>query len=189
MTHTQTSNSLYPGMLCKGVEFFAVEGEMKFIKDGHVLPLNQLPFAIIQLGNEEIESHPEVAKALQEWHPNSKFNQLQQFLQCRYGGLDFSADMENNQFKEGDYWNCPSRKTCPFNGIICKAPKVNNQELTALEIDLMILKSTNKINQVIADELNLALGSFHKASKILYQKLGVQTRQEITVKAHELNLI
>jgi DNA-binding CsgD family transcriptional regulator len=189
MTHSQTNNALYPGMIDNKVEFFAVEGGMKFIKDSEVQCTTKMPYSLIQLGYEEIAKEPEVEKALQEWHPNSKFNQLQQFLKCRYGGLDFSADMENNQFKEGDYWNCPSRKTCPFNGIICKAPKVNGHELTVLEIDLMILKSTNKTNQVIADELNLAFGSFHKASKILYQKLGVQTRQEITVKAHELNLI
>lgn len=189
MTQTQQNSTLYPGMLDNKVEYFAVQGEMKFMQNSQVQCTTKLPYAIVQLGYEEIEKEPEVNEALKQMQPGSKFNQLQQFLKCRYGGLDFSADMENNQFKEGDYWDCPSRKTCPFNGLICKSPKVNNQELTPLEIKLMKLKSTPKTNEVIAEELNLPFGSFHKASKILHQKLQVQTRQEVALKAKQLNLI
>ena len=189
MSLTKQTPSLYPGMLCNGVEFFAVESEMKFIANGSVQSLTNLPFPIVQLGNEEIEKDPEVEKALLEWHPKSSFSRLKQFLQCRYGGLDHSADLEDNQFKDGDYFHCKKRSTCKYNGIICLQPKYNGQSLTSLEISLMQKLSTNLTNEVIAEQLSLAYGSFHKYKQILYEKLGVQTKPEIALIAKSLNLI
>ena len=121
---------------------------------------------------------------------NSVFDQQNQFLKCRYGGLDFSADIKDNHFQEGDYWDCPKRATCAFNGIICKAPTYNGQKLSPIDIKLMKLLSTNATNEVIADALNLALGTFHKLKKALYVKLNnIQTKQELALIAKSLNLI
>jgi len=192
MTLTNTNQpTLYPGMNCKGVEFFAVENEMKFIADAEIKCITKLPFGIIQLANEEIDRHPEVSEALQEWFPTSKFARVYQFLQCRYGGLDHTADFENNQFKDGDYFHCPKRATCKFNGILCKAPQYNGASLTAMDIQLMIHLSGNLTNETIADLLHIPFGSFHKYKQALYKKLGpnMQTKQEVALIAKSLNLI
>lgn len=190
MTLTNPQPTLYPGMLDKGIEFFAVESEMKFIANGKIKCTTKLPDSILQQIAQEISKNKEVEAALIEWHPNSKFDQQNQFLKCRFGGLDVSADMENNQFKEGDYWDCPNRANCKFNGLICKAPTVNGQELTPLEINLMKMLATTLTNETIAIELNLPFGSFHKHKQALYAKLGnIQTKQENALIAKSLNII
>lgn len=190
MTLINNAPSLYAGMNCSGIELFAVESEMKFIADKKVQSILNLPYGIRQLTQEEINKDEAVKHALQEMHPNSVFDQQNQFLQCRYGGLDFSADIKNNQFQEGDYWDCPKRATCAFNGIICKAPTYKGQKLSPIDIKLMKLLSTNATNEVIADALNLALGTFHKLKKALYAKLdNIQTKQELALIAKSLNLI
>jgi hypothetical protein len=44
-------------------------------------------------------------------------------------------------------------------------------------------------NEVIAKEMHLPMGSFHKAKKFLYEKLCVQTKQEVVRIGILLNLI
>lgn len=195
MTLTNQKNTFYPGMINSGVEFFLLEEEMKFISEGEIKSTRKLPFAIIQLTNEEIKKDVEAEAALNEWHPDSEFKRQNQFLKCRFGGLDFSADIENNEFKDGDYWDCPSRFTCKYNGILCKLPKYNGVELNELDIELMKLLSTTLTNETIASKLKLAFGSFHKHKQSLYAKLGesqnnpIQTKQELALIAKSLNLI
>jgi hypothetical protein len=48
------------------------------------------------------------------------------------------------------------------------------------EIKLMQLSSTELTNDVIAEEMNMPLGTFHKAKAQLHQILGIQTKQGIT---------
>jgi len=189
MTLTNQNNFLYPGMVGKNLEFFDYNSEMKFIFNGEVKNTSQLPFTFIQLTEEEIKKHPEVEEALKEWHPNSKIERLHQFLKCRYGGLDFAPDIENNEFKDGDYFHCEKRAICKYNGIICKAPKYQGKALSVMDIKLIKLTSTALTNEAIAIDLEIPLGSFHKAKQALYKKLAVQTKQEVALIAKSLNLI
>lgn len=189
MTLTKQQSTVYPGMLCSGIEFFAVESGMKFISEGKVQSFSEIPSGIAMILNEEIESTSEVKSALLEWHPNSNFQRMLQFAKCRFGGLDFSADIENNQLKDGDYWDCPNRSVCKYSGVLCKQPKYNGFELSTIEIKLMKLTSTTQTNETIASNLDLALGSFHKIKQALYSKLGVQTKQEVALIAKSLNII
>ena len=191
MIQTKKQPNVYPGMLNSSVEFFAVESEMKFMTNSQVKCISQMPQDLKELCDAEIEKDAEVSVALLKWHPASKSKRRKQFLICRYGGLDFSADIDNNQFLKGDYWDCPSRGTCPFNGVICQDPRYNNVSLMPIDVSLMKALSTNLTNEAIADQLNLALGSFHKYKKQLYAKLGVhvQTKQDVALIAKSLNLI
>lgn len=186
----QHEPNLYAGMNDSNVEFFTVEGEAKVIANRKIKDFTETPFAIIQILSEAIEKEKPLKMALLDWHPNSRYKRIEQLVKCRFGGLDFQADIKNNTLQEGDYWKCPNRATCSNNGIVCKAPKYNNVELSPLDVSLMELLSTNLTNEVIADKLNLALGSFHKAKKILYAKLGgIQTKQELALIAQRLNII
>ena len=100
-----------------------------------------------------------------------------------------SLVIENNKLKDGDYFECPKRATCKFNGVLCQAPKHKGNSLTEIEIKLMKLTSTVQTNETIAINLELALGSFHKLKQALYEKLGVQTKQEVALIAKSLNII
>ena len=186
----QNQPNLYPGMTnSSGIELFTVESELKMLSKGKTTDFTEFPFNIIQLLDEEIEKDKEVKMALLDWHPNSKYSRIEQFGKCRFGGLDFKADIKNHVLQEGEYWNCPVRDNCPNNGIVCKSPKYNGNTLNKLDIKLMQLLSTSLTNETIADELQIPLGSFHKFKQILYTKLGIQTKQENALIAKALNII
>lgn len=187
----QNQPNVYPGMLRgTGIELFTVESEFKMISDGKTTDFTEFPFNIIQLLEEEIAKDKEVKMALLDWYPNSKYRRIEQFGKCRFGGLDFKADIINHQLQEGEYWDCPVRANCPNNGVICKAPTYNGETLNALDIKLMKLLSTSLTNEVIAEELNIPYGSFHKHKQNLYAKLGnIQTKQENALIAKSLNII
>ncbi len=189
MTLTKTNTKLYPGMNGSGIEFFTVESEVKVISGGKIYNFTELSFPIIQLLREEINNNKVLKMALLDWHPKSEFSRLEQFAKCRFGGLDFEADIKSNQLQSGEYWDCPIRANCANNGLVCSAPKYNEQELTPIDIALMKHTSTSETNEVIAEKLFLPLGSFHKAKKILYDKLCVQTKQEVALIASRLNII
>jgi DNA-binding NarL/FixJ family response regulator len=57
-------------------------------------------------------------------------------------------------------------------------PIINGQRITKEEIKLLQLSSTDMTNEVIAEEMNLCLGTFHKLKKHVYAWLGIQTKQE-----------
>lgn len=185
-----TNNNLLPGILNDDLEFFTVENGVKAITNGNVLNFSELSNEHITLIKAEIEKQPEVKKHLKKMHPNSESKRLEQYVSCRFGGLDYTADLSDKGFQSGEWWDCPFRGNCASEGVLCKSVAFNGNELNNQDIQLLRLLSTNKINEVIAEELNLPLGSFHLSKKNLYAKLGnIQTKQESTIIAQRLNLI
>lgn len=180
---------IYPGMLCNGTEFFLQNDELKIIQNGHIKPFDEIPYQTIQIIKETIEDSPDIKEALLEMHPSSESKRIEQFTKCRFGGLDFQADILNGKLQDGEYWECPFHGQCLHEGTLCKLPKYNNERLTKNEVVLMQLSTSDKTNDVIADDLNMALGTFHQTKKHLHRKLAIQTKQEITKIAFFLNLI
>ena len=72
---------------------------------------------------------------------------------------------------------------------VCQSLRYNGHVLTEQDIQLLRLIATSHINEVIAELLNISLGMFHKVKQALYSKLNVQTKQEATLIAVDLNLI
>jgi DNA-binding CsgD family transcriptional regulator len=184
-----TINRLYPGLADSSIEFFNDQEEIKVIQNSKVFPFDEASFSVIQILEEEIEKDPLVKSHLMVMHPDSKIKRTKQFVHCRFSGLDYQGDIKEGKLQEGEYWACPKRGNCPSEGILCKLPSYNDKELTDQDVKLLQLTATNKTNDVIADELSLPLGSFHKAKKYLYEKLGIQTKQEGVMISIFLNLI
>lgn len=184
----QNSN-LLPGMVNNSLEFFVVENIVKAIISGKIIDFTEIPIGILELLREEINKDENVKLALLDMHPDSKWKRLEQFVTCRFGGLDFHGDITDGQFQNGEYWPCPKRGTCPHEGVVCKLPVVNDYRLTSEDIKLMQLSATEKTNEVIAEEMDMAMGSFHKAKANIHQNLRVQTKQGITKVCTYLNLI
>jgi DNA-binding CsgD family transcriptional regulator len=180
---------VYPGMVCNGIEFFLQNDDLKIIQHGHVKPFDEISYQTSQIIKETIEASPEILEALIEMQPNSETKRIEQFAKCRFGGLDFQADMIDGEMQDGEYWPCPLHGNCKHEGTLCKLPKFNEQRLSKEEIKLMQLSTSDKTNDVIADELQMPLGTFHQTKKYLHRKLAIQTKQEITKIAFFLNLI
>lgn len=190
MTHQfPTLNRVYPGMANSSTEFFTVDNEVKIIQNSKISAFTEISFATIQMLTEEINADVPAKLELHDMHPTSQMKRLEQFAKCRFGGLDFQADIQDGKLQDGEYWDCPKRGTCKSEGILCKLPTFNSQKLIPLEVELIKATSTDKKNTLIADELKIPLGSFHKAKQILYNKLGVQTKQEVVRIGIFLNII
>lgn len=189
MTPAVNTNRLFPGMATTATEFFVDQKELKFIHSGRILPFTELSFGIIRILEEKINQDKFLKLELFDMHPTSKMKRIEQFAKCRFGGLDFRADIIDGDIQEGDYWECPLRGSCKSEGILCKLPTYNGLQLQKQDVKLMQLLATDKTNEVIADEMQLPLGSFHKAKKNLYEMLNVQTKQEVVIISIKLNLI
>jgi DNA-binding CsgD family transcriptional regulator len=182
--------NVLPGMLDSATEFFVTNRELKFIQNGAVKNFTDIPFSTFEIIKDKINQDINVKLALHDFHPTSEIKRLEQFISCRFGGLDATADIDKNDMQDGEYWNCPNRGTCPHEGILCKLPVYNNNRLTKQNVTMMQLTSTALTNDVIAEEMNLAQGTFHLLKNRLYKMLGnIQTKQECAVISRELNLI
>lgn len=185
------NQKVYPGMTAdRSLEIFTHQGELKAMKDGKVNSFTDLSFSDIAILKEEIDANIEIKLALHDMHPDSEVKRIAQFAFCRFSGLDFQPDIIDGQLQDGEYVECPKRGTCPHEGTLCKMPIVNEQRLTNQDVALMQLLSTEKTNDVIATEMNLAPGTFHQAKKFLYRKIGnIQTKQRCAMIANYLGLI
>lgn len=188
MTHLST-NRIYPGMACSATEFFTDGNEIRIIQNAKVLPFCEISSATMQILDEAINQDKKVKLELFDMHPTSKMKRIEQFAKCRFGGLDFQGDIKDGVLQDGEYWDCPNRGKCKSEGILCKLPNYNGIRLEKKEIQLLQLMSSNKTNDVIAEEMDMPMGSLHKLKKIVYDKLGIQTKQEGTMVSFFLNLI
>lgn len=182
-------NQVYPGIFDNSLEFFTINDQVSFFQSGKFKSIIDLPNEIIEKIEEVIATEEGVADELESLHPFSKWSQIETFVKCRYGGLDFSPDMSNGELKRGDYWDCPLRGICKSEGTLCKVPEYKGQELTFEEVNLIKLLTTTRTNEAIASDMNTPLGSFHLLKRNLYQKLQIQTKQELTIIAVRLNFI
>lgn len=188
-TLSHPTNALYPGMICNSTEFFVSDNETKIIQSGRILPFCEISLGTLELLKETINADLPAKLELHDMHPNSEMMRVEQFARCRFGGLDFEGDIKEGKLQDGEYWACPNRGTCKSEGILCKLPNYNNERLTTEDVQLLQLTSTNLTNDVIGEKMNMPMGSFHKAKKILYGKLNIQTKQEGVMISFLLNLI
>lgn len=180
---------VYPGLLCNSLEFFRDGFTTRFFSDGRVRTFSELPSYYVDIIREYISQHADIDTALKLFEPDSEVKRLEKFCECRFGGLDFKADIKDGVLQDGDYWECPVRDICPGANIVCKPLTYNGHVISVIEIKLIRLLATDFTNEVIADELSLAQGTLHLFKKNLYQKLDVKTKQELTLIGVELNLL
>tara|TARA_R100000306_G_C4366297_1_gene137800 strand:- start:229 stop:795 length:567 start_codon:yes stop_codon:yes gene_type:complete len=186
----RTTNNFYPGLFGPDVEIFNHPDQgLKILSDGQVKPFSQAPFALIAILLEKMEAEPESKKILEQWHPGSSMKQVHQFAGCRFGGLDYEADIKDNQLQDGEFHPCPHRGGCSAEGILCKMPIINGTRLTLQVVKLMRLLSGTDTNEVIAEKMDLPLGTYHLLKKQLYATLGVQTKQEVALISRNLTIV
>lgn len=181
--------NMLPGLTDNATEFFVENDQIKVIQSGTIIPFSELSFETLSIIEVEMYKDNDVLIALFDLHPLNKFKRIEQFVQCRLGGLDFEADIKDGILQDGEYWECPKRGNCPHEGILCKLPVVNGKRLTNTEVKILQFSATEMKNEVIAEELNLPLGTFHKFKKGLYALLNIQTKQEGTLLSKFYNLL
>ena len=179
---------IYPGMISSDIEIFNHQNQTMAIANGEVINYDLLPYGVLERIKELLHRDPAALAQVREWHPDSEFQQVKKFASCRFGGLDFTPDLGNG-CQTGEYWDCPMRGSCAGEGVVCRNVSYNGHEITPQDVILIKAISTNKTNEVIAQEMGVPFGSFHGIKTKLYRKFdNAQTKLEVIQKARHLNI-
>ena len=180
----------YPGMCDDSLEiFFHQETKsLKAIYQGKTINYRELPRKATAFLDGIINQEPETADFLQSQFPNNLDAQKEMLAKCRFGGLNFIADVQNDHQIKSDWINCEIRETCKGCGIVCNKLEYKGEELSEIEIKAIQLLSTSMKNEAVIDELHMHLGSFHVFKTNLYKRFGINTKQELTRVGVELGV-
>lgn len=187
-----TSTRLYPGMCDDSLEIFfhSEEKELKAIYSGQVIPFADVPAERKIFLREIIEQETETQQALQEMCGSDPAKQLEQLAACRFGGLNFQPDYTTSEgVAHADYVECPLRGSCVGCGIVCRDMEYNGEALGATDIDAIRLMASDHKTELLAEELNMPLGSFHVYRTNLFRRIGVKSKPELARVGVELGLI
>jgi hypothetical protein len=184
-----TSTRLYPGMRDGSLELFYIKEEDRLmaIKGGRVLDYEQLPPEETKFLDQIIDSEIETKKILEGWS-SSREDQKRKLAECRFGGLNFTPDVKSGVFAP-DSFDCPLKKNCNGFGKVCKNIEYNGHPLDSFDEKAISLMISPKKNTVIAEELEIPLGSFEVYRTRLYNSLKISTKQELASVAFFLGLI
>jgi len=184
-----SSIRLYPGMCDGALEiFFNHElNELMAINNGRIKKYDDLHENEVFFLKEILDNEPETKKILSGWFTD-EYNQKKTLAKCRFGGLNFTPDLKNG-IADPDNILCPKISDCIGFGVVCKPLKYKGIELTSFDIKAIKLLSSSKKNTVIADELDIPIGSFEIYRTRLYKKMEITTKQELAGVAFKIGLI
>lgn len=184
-----TSTRLYPGMRDGSLELFYVKEEQKLmaINAGKILDYDQLSLAETKFLDQIIDAENETKEILEKWYPMRAL-QKKKLAECRFGGLNFTPDFTNG-VHAADTFDCPLKCTCIGFGKVCRNLEYNGHSLDSFDEKAISLLISAKKNTVIAEELNIPLGSFEVYRTRLYNSLKISTKQELASVAFILGLI
>lgn len=169
-----TTTRLYPGMVDSSKEYFNSGHHVMMIHNGTIQNFDNVPHhpELAQIISEEKDLH----EVLQNWFPNNQLMQQKTLAKCRFGALNFFADINEDEIMP-DHSHCPVRGKCAGENIVCKQAEINGEQVTAEEIILLQEVCGDETNSNIAKKLGYAQGTFNVKKTNLYQKLGLPTKQ------------
>ena len=177
------TTTLFPGMCDDSLEIFyhQEEKKLKAIFQSQIINFRDLPAAETEFMEDIIEDEAMTRTILSSWFPNDLSKQKEQLAQCRFGGLNFSADKCGTTGKiAADLFDCPYKDTCVGRGIVCNNISYHNHELSDKEVHFMSLMATEECNKSIAATMEMPQGSFQVFRTKFYEKLEIKTKQELT---------
>ena len=175
------------GLFCDKVEFFVFEEELFALFKGTKYHWKDLPPNIweqmVCLFDISPKRHYVVQMGIQQLE-----NQVVQYFSCLYGGIDNKGDvctMDSSFEGVSEYWPCPKRGECPFEGKLCELPG----GLSRREIEVVKVMSMDLSMYQMADRLNIAYGTLiaHKSS--IFAKLNVKKNTAVISWAAEHKII
>lgn len=170
--------------------FHEEEEKMKAIIQGKVVDFSELESEDIQFLIEILETEMSTAVTLREMCGPDVQTMLEKLARCRFGGLNFQPDyLPLSQTSFADAVDCPRRSSCPGCGIVCKNIVHNGEELNHTDIRAIQLMASDYKNEVVAEKLNMPLGSFHVYRTNLYKRSGVKSKPELASVGVQLGLI
>lgn len=158
------------------IEYFRDGGQIYKIKNGSVKKFEdvkehrELQFII--------ENEKGLRNILALMCGNNDREMQNKLASCRFGALNFEADFDSSGNASHDFTDCDLRGTCVGENIVCKPLTLNGAEITEKQLDILRGCASNLTNEVLAETVDMPLGSFNVLKQKTYKQLNIQTKQE-----------
>lgn len=168
------------GMIGRGTETFALGEEPFTTYRAVTYPFSTTPKSRIVLYSEHMQSNPRGEKAM-ELITGSKdiVAKTRQWMLCRFGGLDDTADInENNKIQEAEYVPCSKRGICPFEGEGCCTIEVTHGVFLG-KAELAVVRLCFLPDKLIADQLFISTETVKNHMTNSRKKIGLKSGKEL----------
>ncbi|MHB8209177.1 response regulator transcription factor [Mucilaginibacter sp.] len=184
-------NHLPAGLINNQYEFFAnTELHAFCLTQGRVIPFEEFDESLLSLVEAEMMKFPVKIFNIHKMGFTGRVEVIRQFLLCNYGGFDNSADMADSKLQPTEYWPCPLRGKCAFEGKICDGLKTDSgQILSTREIQVVKLIASGHMDKEIASHLKIKLNTVTTHTKNIRTKTGLFRKPDITRFAYQNQLI
>lgn len=115
---------------------------------------------------------------------------IKQAIVCMYGGFDNSPDIKDGELQTAEYWPCPKRGSCAFEGKLCDSLKTDTGDhLTPRHIEILKLIANGYQDKEIASQLNLSISTVTTHNREIRTRTGLARKADLTRFAIQKNLI
>lgn len=183
-------NKLPAGICGQGIEIFRDnESRVFFLRDGEKLPYLMLEPEYRELIQSELVSDRTALSVIKnEFGLTSADEQEEMFAGCRYGNLDYRADILDGKLTM-DAPRCSQINTCKGFNVVCRIPIPKNGALTRAEYRIVILISQGQQTKDISNILGITEATTRTHIQRIHAKLGVNNNIEVASWAHENRII
>lgn len=193
MQPTITTTSRIPEGLMQGTEFFTVNDHghrwpMTF-KNRRLIKFEMTPKHDKEILRVAMKSQPMIEKAMESLAGRDEEKKLAQYVMCRYGELNGSADIDTKGvLSEPEYVLCPERGKCQFEGIGCVSIMVKDGIFLS-KAETEVFKRVRLSDKQIAAELFLSVKTVNTHWQNIRFKTGLNTKIEIGIYAAQKGII
>lgn len=186
---TSITNKIPAGLIDRNIEFFQVEGKIKYLQAGEIHDFDNLTIDELALIREDMETRPSIIDSLEQMGIFVPIQQIKQFIICNYGGFDQRADLTSEGINYKEYWDCGHRGKCQFEGRLCSFVKAPNGYLTRREIEVIKLIGEDLPDKLIADRMGISIDTIHTHRANIEHKIGAHSKVGIALFAKDNNII
>lgn len=178
------------GICSKEIEVFRDdEGRVFYLHDGVKLPYLMMEPEYREYFQAELAADKTALAVIKtEFGLSTPNEQEEMFAGCRYGNLDYRADLLNGKLIP-DAPRCSVIATCPGFNIVCRIPIPANGHLTRTEYKIVILISLGKQTKEISEILGITDATTRTHIQRIHFKLGVNNNIEVASWAHGHRII
>ena len=190
-------HQLPAGLIDHHYEFFVSDDLHAYcLNHGHVIDYDHFSEQLLAAIEEQMNLYPVKLAAYGKmfWAQNcrrpNRLELIRMFLSCNYGGFDAHPDMVEGVLQEPEYWPCPYRGSCEYEGIGCDGLKTANGEfLSRREIEIIKLIAAGELDKNIAFILNIAKNTVTTHTRNIRRKTGLFRKVDIARFATQKHLI
>ncbi|WP_374949588.1 helix-turn-helix transcriptional regulator [Mucilaginibacter sp.] len=186
-----TRHQLPAGLVNSNGEFFVCDDDQPhLLRSGSVVDFDQFdPKLILLLEIKMLSETKRHAYYSLMVAGAGRMAEVRQFTYCMYGGFDNKPDIINGELGEPEYWRCPKRGNCDFEGKACAGFKLKSGDhLTRRELQYIQLTANGLLDKTIADQLGISPKTVPSFSKQVREKCGLQRKADIASWAKDNHL-